>query len=190
MLVCKQQWDVPWRQPVDRHRKGKAEETEEEQVLEAYRLLWIKKRPVNRRQDWQGEGTGAVQGCQIEQCTGGSSQGLKPKSPLSYIYVQLKRQNQTVKYEIDDAWSFRVQLGRLQMPDYWLWCCITALPHRDSVEDKKRIELRAAPYFYRSFSLSQWLFSFFHKGIAKQRDVHRRFEVIESYLAKTEKRKA
>lgn len=72
-------------------------------------------------------------------------------SPVLNIYVQSKSQNQTVKYETDDAWSFRVQLGRLQMPDCWLWCCISALPQRDSEEDKKRIELRAAPYFYIPF---------------------------------------
>lgn len=36
---------------MDRHRKGKEEETEEKQVFEAYRLLWTKKRAVNRGQD-------------------------------------------------------------------------------------------------------------------------------------------
>lgn len=36
---------------MDRHRKGKTEETEEKQVFEAYRLLWTKKRAVNRGQD-------------------------------------------------------------------------------------------------------------------------------------------
>lgn len=36
---------------MDRHRKGKADETEEEQEFEPYRLLWTKKRARNRRQD-------------------------------------------------------------------------------------------------------------------------------------------
>lgn len=36
---------------MDRHRKGKAEDSEEEHVFEGYRLLWTKKRAVNRRQD-------------------------------------------------------------------------------------------------------------------------------------------
>lgn len=36
---------------MDRHRKGKTEEIEKKQVFEAYRLLWTKKRAVNRGQD-------------------------------------------------------------------------------------------------------------------------------------------
>lgn len=52
---------------------------------------------------------------------------------------------------------------------------------------KKEFNSGQLPIFISCFSLSQ-LFSFFHKGIAKQRDIHRRFEVIESYLVETERR--
>jgi len=81
LLARKQQQDTLWRQPLDRHRKGKAERTEGKQIFEHYRLPWSK--------------TG--------QQTGGR--------------VTRRSQKKTVKYEIDDARSFWVQLGRLQTPD-------------------------------------------------------------------------
>lgn len=112
----------------------------------------FKNKAVNRRQDDKVKGQELSRAAKQSSAQEAPAKGWKQKLPcLIYIYVQSKSQNQTVKDEIDDAWSFRVQLGRLQMPDCWLWCCITALPHRDSGEDKKRIELRAAPYFYILF---------------------------------------
>lgn len=44
--------DMLWRQPLDRHRKGKVVRTEGEQIFEDYLLLHTKERTAN---GWQGD---------------------------------------------------------------------------------------------------------------------------------------
>lgn len=57
-----------------------------------------------------------------------------------------------------------------------------------SAREKKDRIVHRALFLYPVSVFLNGMFYFFHKGITKQRDIHRRFEVIESYLANTERK--
>lgn len=102
-----------WKQPLDRHRKGKAD------IL---RLLRKKKRVVSGCQGDKEEAGRVVRSCPGPQTTAAHRRPQpRPetkKYPVLNKQAKTKSQKKMVKEKTDNAQSCWVQLGRLQMPDW------------------------------------------------------------------------